>query len=647
MNPEQRYEKLEQSFLRGWNTWNVRSIFSQVLMPHGVSLSFGFKDYVERMPLTEINLGWDHQDVVLGPHTYNGSYTDATLKEWGEAPHAAPLSFRVQTAHADDRRDELVALIEPVAPIERLQSPVLIIELQMLWNKAGQLSLEDGVLVAQAAEQQIRIHTTGEPVHEPYIGKVSSPYLTIRLDGPIAVSTSRKRSVDEVRAILAAERKKWEGTRDGFGEQSEMWDAMQTALAWNILYEPKHQRVVCPVSRRWSLNNRGYVLYLWDTYFAAYQAAATGVREIDAQQTEDAKALAYINLVEMTRAKHKANRPFVPNVEQANGFLSRDRSQPAVGSLVAKEIYRVFGETWILELLYDDLREWNDWWHKARRHEKLLCYGSTPYDPIIGNRWETEEDEAVNGWFGASMESGWDGAVLYRDVPFDKQRHILKHWDVSLNSLYVMDCRALAEIAEVLDKTEEVELLRSRADELQRAIPELWNPDIDFFQNKNWENGEFSDVVAINGFFPLIAKAATDEQAIEVVEKHLLNRDEFWGTWAVSTLSRSHTNFGEPGQYWDGRVWPPVNFLVYIGLRNYSHLPEIREATEKLVQNSRELLLHDFNKKRLVRENYDVETGSGVEEEQSAAFYHWGGLLGLMSFLHYGELPGPENPIPQ
>jgi hypothetical protein len=71
-----------------------------------------------------------------------------------------------------------------------------------------------------------------------------------------------------------------------------------------------------------------------------------------------------------------------------------------------------------------------------------LCYGSTPYVPILGIR-EKNNPEDINGWFGASKESGWDGAFLYENAPFDKEKHFFKHWDVSLNSLHVLDCISL------------------------------------------------------------------------------------------------------------------------------------------------------------------------------------------------------------
>jgi neutral trehalase len=235
------------------------------------------------------------------------------------------------------------------------------------------------------------------------------------------------------------------------------------------------------------------------------------------------------------------------------------------------------------------------------------------------------------------MESGWDGAVLYTDVPFDKEKHILKHWDASLNGLYVLDCLSLADIAEVLGKSKEAKQLREKAGTYRENLQQLWNDEKSFFYNRNWETGEFSEVTAINGFYPLIAGAATEQQAIAVMDNYFYDPDEFWGEWIIPTISRSHPAF-EDQKYWDGRIWPPVNYLVYLGLNNYTHVPEVAKAKTDLVTKSRELILKDWNARRYVRENYDPNTGLGEEQHASARFYHWGGLLGLMSLIEEGHV---------
>ncbi len=630
--PVGKYEQLQDEYGSGWNTWNSRSVFSHVLMPEAFAINLGIKDYLNKDILTEAMLGFDREDLVMGPHAWDGSYTSVELNNWSDltSQDRQPMDFKVQSAHDGD---DLVILFEPTTEIDRLKKPLLLIQSGIMWNRPGTVERKDSMIIGHFDNNNVNVYTTGKIVEEYYVGGSLSPYLAVKITGPIGISTGKKRSLEEINSIVNKQKTAWEKRKESYGEMAEMFDAIQTVIAWNVIFDPQYDRVISPVSRRWSFWNRGYVQYCWDTYFAGYQAAATGSKE-----------MAYFNLVEMTRAKEKAGTNFVPNVEQANGFISRDRSQPPVGSLTARQIYGKFKEKWILEVVYDDLLEWNNWWYENRNYNGLLCYGSTPYEPVVGSKGETTENNTINGWFGASMESGWDGAVLYTDVPFDKEKHILKHWDASLNGLYVMDSRALADIADILGKNDDAKTLRTKAKEIEENLQRLWNEQAGFFYNKNWETGEFSDVTAINGFYPLIAKAATDEQAKTIIEKYFNNPKQFGGEWIMPTLSKSHPMYEEQ-QYWDGRIWPPVNFLVYIGLRNYQHVPEVKAAKEELVQKSKDLLLKDWRARRYVRENYDPRTGIGDESKASARFYHWGGLLGLMPMIEHDMIGVLDKPI--
>lgn len=171
----------------------------------------------------------------------------------------------------------------------------------------------------------------------------------------------------------------------------------------------------------------------------------------------------------------------------------------------------------------------------------------------------------------------------------------------------------------------------------------MWDEEAGFFKNKNWETGEFPDFKAINGFLPLLTGAVTDEQLVTLVEENLLNPAEFKTNWIVPTVPRSNPVF-EENRYWDGRVWPPVNFLIYLGLSSYDH-PAAKKAKDYLVENSRKLLLKEWERGHYVRENYDVHTGDGLQSNHSASFYHWGGLLGLMNLIEAGYTDSPVAPL--
>ena len=102
----------------------------------------------------------------------------------------------------------------------------------------------------------------------------------------------------------------------------------------------------------------------------------------------------------------------------------------------------------------------------------------------------------------------------------------------------------------------------------------------------------------------MLAHAATPAQAKTMVEKHLLNPDEFWGEWVIPAISRSDPAFHDQ-QYWRGRIWGPMNYLVYLGLRNYDD-PEIRK---QFAQKSYDLFLKEWSENRHVHENYNAMTG--------------------------------------
>jgi hypothetical protein len=115
--------------------------------------------------------------------------------------------------------------------------------------------------------------------------------------------------------------------------------------------------------------------------------------------------------------------------------------------------------------------------------------------------------------------------------------------------------------------------------------------------------------------------------------------------------------------YWRGRVWGPMNFLVYAGLSHpryakvsrlsfeliafisivgircifltsasLSHqLEVVQQAKKALAAQSQELLLVEWLDKHHVHENFNAMTGRGGDVHNSNPFYHWGALLGWIS----------------
>jgi len=206
--------------------------------------------------------------------------------------------------------------------------------------------------------------------------------------------------------------------------------------------------------------------------------------------------------------------------------------------------------------------------------------------------------------------------------------------------MFVRDCEALAEIADVLGRTEAAAELRARASDVRLALASLWDEERGLFLNRRTDTGEASPRISPTNFYALLATAATPEQVDRMMAEHFYNPDEFWGEWIMPSISRDDPAYPEQS-YWRGRIWAPMNFLVYLGLRMY----ELPCARADLAERSRRLLMKEFAEKGHVHENYNPDTGEGCDRANSDCFYHWGGLFGLISFVESGVLDGPEMPL--
>ena len=469
-----------------------------------------------------------------------------------------------------------------------------------------------------------RVYAIGKRVRETNT-YLRNPYIALSLCEPIAVSTVPGMSVQAVRALVDENKAEHEKNAARYeGELAEAYTAMKTCLAWDTIYEPEKQQICSPVSRLWNINWGGYVLFDWDSYFAALMFSL------------DNRELAITNAIAITHEKTESG--FIPNFGSAGDRKSRDRSQPPIGSMVVREIYRRYGDRWLLEGLFDDLLEWNRWFHKRRQIEDgTLCWGSDPFESRADSYFELYH---VADLAGAALESGLDNSPMYDDMGYDEKTHLMTLSDAGLTGLYIMDCEALADIAKALNKdAERVELL-NRAEETKRGIAKLWDEEFGFFLNRRTDTGEFSYRISPTNFYALMSDRVTPEQARCCVDEHFYNPEEFWGEFIIPTIARNDPAYPDQ-EYWRGRIWAPTNFLCYLGLRKQ----KLTDACADMAKKSLALLLKEWRMHGHVHENYNGDDGMGCDVRSSDKFYHWGGLTGWIALMEAGVVDDPWQPL--
>ena len=632
------YRGVQARLATGWNTWDSRSVLRYVLLPEGLAVNLGLKRhaFLDENHLEAALIGRREEGaetVRPGIRAANGSYQRLEIAWRG-------LSAVVEAGRDED--GELVVLVTPEPPSDAASyAPFeLVVSAGMAWNRPGSVEsapnglldglldgLVDGLpdgLVARLPDGEKAIRVAGILEADPYAGGLT-PHRVVRLSAPVGVFTGRRgepaKTTSDIRRTLDARRQELEARAAEFGELAEAWLAVTSGFAWNTVYEPRHRRVVPTVGRLWNREYGGVALFGWDNFFLGYLALL------------ESRDLALAAIVEHLRG-HTAEG-FLPNDNRGNGSKSWDRSQPPVGGIMVREVYRRFPERWFLEAVFEPLLAWNRWWPEARGNGDLLSYGSheapNPFaEPVA--RTKT----------AAGYESGMDDSPMYEDVPFNREQNVLELQDVGLTSLYIADCRALAEMARLLGRAADADELEARAAAFGAALDTLWVEERGYYLNYRTDLGRPSERRSPTLFYPLLAGVASESRAGRLIREHLLNPGEFWGEFVLPSTTRDDPSFPRQ-RYWKGAIWPPLNFLTYLGLRRAGD----RATAAELSARSLDMFLREWRRKGYVSENISSISGTGDDERLSSdPFHSWGALFGIMAFIESGHLGSPEAPLP-
>jgi putative isomerase len=589
-------QKLQKYLLRGWNTWNNSDLLSYVILPEGLSLKISFRDsHINEPPYylnrVLINSPGEEIPVRFTPvaHSSDGRYIDCLLA-WKD------FEARIQVIR--DRYDIMI-LYTPVRLPE--YPPVLILETGLLWGKIGKLERKGRFIQAEVGTSIFSIGSTQEIKDIPL--PISSLYMAFTSKEETGFFTGRVRSLQNIKEMIVKRKNIFDDIQKSYGNLAEAFNVIQSALSWNMTVDPFNHNAITPVSRNIAEKMGGWVMFNTDSYFTAALFAV------------DNKFHAYSNAITMTQSITKDG--FVPNYTGAMFTgSSLDRSRAPVGSLVCNMIYNKYRETWFLKEVYDDLLTWNRWWDKTRINNGYLSWGSEP------------EGEMANTKEAAMSESDLWKTPYYNEITFNKNSHKLEIASVELMSLYISDCNELAKIAHILAKEDDKKELLQRAEKYSARLNDLWDEKAGIYKDKNLVTNQFCPQLSATSFYSLLSGVPDKVKAERMVREHLLNPREFFGDFMIPLISRNDPAFADSAASMY-RILPHLNFLVYLGLKNY----DFPEARKLLSKKSLDLVMKEWNLNRRIYENYNALSGFGSDIYGNDSFYTTGGLLALIPLM--------------
>jgi len=418
--------------------------------------------------------------------------------------------------------------------------------------------------------------------------------------------------------LLERNRAQYLATRPiGNGWLVDVPAAINDQLEWSEVYTPERRRPYITVSRSWARENNSAPDFLWDSFFSALLVCQEDerksfdlIRDITSWQNDQGMFVQY--------------GQWRPRPDRTSFPVAWGHTQYPVGGLAVAKIYMRRPNRGFLEEIYPRLLKNHRWWFSDRgdgqpwrdgNRNGLLELGSNyPEEISYGDRQQV-----------AYYESYDDSPQWWHVARYNEKTGTLEQDTVERNCLYAMDCWILAWMARELGRDEEAAHLeaehRSMADTINRL---LWDPVRRCYFNRRWQpvGGDwFFPQMAPDIFMALLAKVARPEQA-EALRRVYHDPKKFAGQWILPTISRDDPLYPKQ-DYWRGKVWAPVNWLVYQGLKIYDWDHEAR----LLAESSAKMFLKPWRENGNCHENFLATTGEGSSDPH----YTWGALMALIA----------------
>lgn len=197
------------------------------------------------------------------------------------------------------------------------------------------------------------------------------------------------------------------------------------------------------------------------------------------------------------------------------------------------------------------------------------------------------------------------------DAPFC-MRNFFWVKDVPYNSIMVENLKLLSKIATDLGYIEDALFFIKESENIRSAMRKLMLED-GLFWSTFGESYQKIKVKTWAIFAPLFARILTQKEAKKLVDKYLLNPNQFWTKYPVPTVSIDEPSF-DPEGFWRGPTWIATNWFIYKGLKNYG----FNDSAKQIKESSIALI-----EKLGFREYFDPNTGEGY----GAKNFTWGGLV--------------------
>ncbi len=415
--------------------------------------------------------------------------------------------------------------------------------------------------------------------------------------------------------------------------------AQHVEALWDVLTrqpdaEPPKQSSLLPLPNPYVVpGGRFREVYYWDSYFTMLGLRAHGRWDLIESMVDN-----FAHLLEVYG--------YIPN---GNRSYYLGRSQPPFFSLMVKllaehrgeEVYRKYADALANEYLF--------WWKGATKlldgEDIALRMVRVPeFDILLNRYWDNSDTPRPESYredvelaatsmqrspqvyrnIRAAAESGWDfSSRWFGDKTGFASICTTDILPVDLNCLvwHLEHVIATKCCFEEEDAERGVALAQFAADRKEVIQQLFWDETDGFFFDYNFKKRERTNHRSLAAMFPLFFNLATQAQANAVAD--ILEQDFLKPGGLTTTLL-------ETGQQWDApNGWAPLQWIAYIGLKNYGHDRLANEVKSRWLNTVRSV----YEKTGKMTEKYNVfneGTNAGGGEYENQDGFGWTNGVFLM-----------------
>ncbi|GHO58557.1 MGH1-like glycoside hydrolase domain-containing protein [Ktedonobacter robiniae] len=199
---------------------------------------------------------------------------------------------------------------------------------------------------------------------------------------------------------------------------------------------------------------------------------------------------------------------------------------------------------------------------------------------------------------------------------------------IDMSAQQALNALSISRIAQAVGNTQLASQFQQEYAHLKNLINQrMWSKQDGMYYPI--KDGQQRLVKTIGSFWPLLAQLADTNQVSRLIKEHLLNPNEFYREHPFASLAATDPHYNAAtGNYWNGGVWAPTNYMVERGLKLYGEEDTAYQAALQDIDN----VYRVYQRTGTLWENYAPDSASqGIPARPN--FVGWSGNFAISELL--------------